>query len=137
MKDFDKNKESSYMQYFDANNLYGWAMSQSLPVSSFKQIEKDDLLKFNEKLIKNYDDNSDKEYIFEVTIICPEKLHGKHKDLAFSPDKEKVNKCQKLICSIYDKVQYVVHIKTLKQTIKYGLELVKVYRDIGFRQKHS
>ena len=36
MKDFDKNKESAYIQYFDANNLYGWAMSQSLPVSGFK-----------------------------------------------------------------------------------------------------
>ena len=41
-------------------------------------------------------------YIFEVTIIYPEKLHGKHKDLPFLRDKEKVNKCQKLICSIFD-----------------------------------
>ena len=40
MKDFDKNKESSCIQYFDANNLYEWAMSQPLPVDGFKWIEK-------------------------------------------------------------------------------------------------
>ena len=38
MKNYDKNKESSYIQYLDANNLYGWAMSQKLPVNGFKWI---------------------------------------------------------------------------------------------------
>ena len=74
---------------------------------------KNDLSKFDDdlsKFIKNYDENSDKGYIFEVTIMYPEKLHGKHKDLPFLPDKEKVNKCQKLMCSLYDKEKYVVHI---------------------------
>ena len=46
MKNHDKNKESSYLQYLDANNLYGWAMSQKLPVGDFKQV--DDLSIFNE-----------------------------------------------------------------------------------------
>ena len=114
MKDFDKTKESSYIQYFDANNLYGWIMSQPLPVSDFKWVEKDNLSKFDETFIKNHDENSYKGYILQVTILYPEKLHGKHKDLPFLSDKEKVNKYQKLICSIYDKEKYVVHIRTSK-----------------------
>ena len=39
MKNYDKNKESSYIQYLDANNLYGWAMSQTLPVNGFKWVK--------------------------------------------------------------------------------------------------
>ena len=73
MKDIDKNKQPSYIQYFDANNLYGWAMSQPLPVSGFKWIEKDDLSKFDEKFIKKYDENSDKGYIFEAKLYALKK----------------------------------------------------------------
>ena len=69
-------------------------MSRPLPASGFKRIEKDDLSKFDEKFIKNYVENSDKGYIFEVTIVYPQKLHGKHKNLPFLPDQEKVDKCQ-------------------------------------------
>ena len=49
IKDCDKNKESSYVQYWDVNNLYGWVMSQKLPVNSFEQIK--DTSQFNENLI--------------------------------------------------------------------------------------
>ena len=58
MKYYDKNKESSYIEYLDANNLYGWAMSQRLPVNGFKWIN--DVSKIDEKFIKNYDEDSDK-----------------------------------------------------------------------------
>ena len=50
MKNYDESKESSYIQYLDANNLYGWAMSQKLPVNDFKWIE--DTSKINEEFIK-------------------------------------------------------------------------------------
>ena len=66
MKNYDESKESSYIQYFHANNLYGWAMSQKLPVNDFKWIE--DTSKINEEFIKNYDENNDKGYIFEVDL---------------------------------------------------------------------
>ena len=59
MKSYDKKTVSSYLEYLDANNLYGWAMSQKLPVDGFKWIEEDDISKFDEKFIKNYDENSD------------------------------------------------------------------------------
>ena len=38
--DYDKDKESSYLMYIVANNLYGWAMSQSLPTGGFKWLKK-------------------------------------------------------------------------------------------------
>ena len=55
---YDRNIESSFLEYVDANNLYGWAMWQKLPIGNFKWIEKDDISKFDEKFIKNYDENS-------------------------------------------------------------------------------
>ena len=60
MKNYDKNIESSYVVYLDVNNLYGWLMSQKLPVGGFKWVE--DLSQFNESFIKGYDKNSDKGY---------------------------------------------------------------------------
>ena len=85
MKNYDKNTESSYLEYLDANNLYGYAMSHKLPVSDFKWIEKDDVLKFDEKFIENYYENSDKGYIFEVDVKYPKSLHKLHSDLPFLP----------------------------------------------------
>ena len=72
MKNCDKNIESSYLMYLDANNLYVWAMSQKLPVDSFKWVE--DLSKFNESFIKNYDENICKSYLLEVDVEHPKKL---------------------------------------------------------------
>ena len=63
MKNYNKNVPSSYLEYLDAINLYGWEMSEKLPVDGFKWIEEDNLSKFNEKFIKDYDENSDKENI--------------------------------------------------------------------------
>ena len=63
-----------HIEYLDANNLYGWAMSQKLPVDGFQQIEKDDLSKFNESFIKNYDESSDKGYILEADIEYSKKI---------------------------------------------------------------
>ena len=71
MKNYDKNNESSYIEYLDANNLYGWAVSQKLPVNDFKWVEKLRLSRFNDTFINNYDENSDKGYFFEVDIDYP------------------------------------------------------------------
>ena len=62
MKDYDESKESSYIQYLDANNLYGAAMSEELPMNGFKWVS--DISGINKKFIKSYDQkNSDKGYI--------------------------------------------------------------------------
>ena len=81
MKNYDKNITLSYLMYLDANNLYGWAMSKKIPVNGFKQ--QNDLSRFNENFIKNYNENSDVGYFLEVDIEYPKQLCGLHKDLPF------------------------------------------------------
>ena len=66
MNDYDKNIESSYLMFCDGNNLYGWEMSQKILINSFKLVKK--LSKFNERLIKNYNENSDRGYFLEVGV---------------------------------------------------------------------
>ena len=108
-------------------------MSQPLPVSDFKWVE--NISDFTSDFIMNYDENSNVGYIFEATVKYPEKLHGKHKDLPFLPQKEKINKCQKLICSVKNKEKYFVDIRALKQDLKYGLVLEEIHIAIRFKQK--
>ena len=129
MKNYDKNKESSYIQYLDANNLYGWAMSQKLPLDSFKW--KTNMSKFNEEFIKNYDEDSDKGYILEVDVKYPKNLHDLHSDLTFLPERMKADKCRKLVCNLYEKNNYIVHIRSLN----HGLIFKKVHRIIKFNQE--
>ena len=86
--------------YLDANNLYGWAVSQKLPVNGFKWVK--NVSRPNDRFIKNYYENSDIVYFLEVDIDYPEELFNLHKDLPFLPERKKVNKCEKLICSIED-----------------------------------
>ena len=86
MKNYNKNKKSSYLRYLDANNLYGWAMCKKLPISNFKWT--DDLSKCKENFIRNYDENSDWQGILEVDIEYPKTLWGHQKDLTFLAQKK-------------------------------------------------
>ena len=88
MKDYDKNKESSYLKYWDVNNLYGWAMSQKLPVNKFEWIK--DTSQFIEDFIKNCNEETDEGYFLEFDIQYPEKLHELHNDLLFLPERIKI-----------------------------------------------
>ena len=63
----------SYIPYWDVNNLYGWPMSQKLPVNNVKWIK--DTPQFNEDFIKSYNEKSDEEYFFEIDVQYLEKLH--------------------------------------------------------------
>ena len=98
MKNHDKDMESSHIKYLDANNLYGWAMSQKLPVNGFEQVK--NLSKFDERLIKDYDENIDKEYFPEVDVEYQKILFNLHKDIPFLPERRKIKKCKKLVCNI-------------------------------------
>ena len=135
MKNYDKNIKSSYIDYLEANNLYGWAMSQKLPVNGFKWVKEKKLSKFNEDLIKNYDENSNRGYFLEVDIDYLKELFNLHEDLPFPPERKKIENVEKLICSIEDKKKYVIHVRALKQALNHGLKLKKVHRLIQFKQK--
>ena len=77
MKNYYNNEESSYIQYLDANNLYGWAMSKKLPVNGFKWLDNDKTIEpsakhvINEEFIKNYNENDKKGHILEVDVKYP------------------------------------------------------------------
>ena len=120
MKNYYKDIESSYLKYLGANSLYGWAMSQKLPVNGFEWVIS--LSKFDERFIKNYDENSDKGYFLEVDAEYPKKLFNLHSDLPFLPERKKIRKCNKLVCDFHYKKRYVVHIKALKQALKHRLK---------------
>ena len=76
-----------------------------------------------------------KEYFLEVNIDYPKELFNLHKDLPFLPEGKKVEKVEKLICSIEKKQKYVIHIRALKKALNHGFKLKKVHRVIHFKQK--
>ena len=95
----------------------------------------ENLSKFNEDFINEYDENSDKEYFLEVDVEYMKTLFNSHQDLPFLRERKKIKKVEKLICSIEDKEKYVIHIGSLKQALNYGLKFKKVHRVIQFYQK--
>ena len=108
-------------------------MSQKLPVDGFKW--KKNISKFNEDFIKNYDEESDEGYILEEDVEYAKNLHDLHDDLPFISEKMKINNRIKVVCNLYDKNSYVVHIRALKQALNHGLILKKVHRVIQFNQE--
>ena len=108
-------------------------MSKKLPVNGFKW--ENDLSRFNENFIKNYDENSDVGYFVELDIEYPKQLQSYHKDLTFLPERKKLEKVEELVCSIEDKEKYVVHIRALQKALNHGLVLKDVHRIIKFNQE--
>ena len=100
MKNYNNSEKSYYIQFLDANNLYGWAMSKKLLVNGFKWTDNNII---NEEFIKNYNEKDKKGYILEVDIKYLKTLHDLHSDLLFLPERMEINKCKKLVCHLYDK----------------------------------
>ena len=133
MNDYDKKKKPSYIQYLDANNLNGKAMTEKLPVRGFRWME--DISKIDEDFVKVYNKNDNKGYILDVDVNYPSKLKNLHSDLPFLPERMVINNTKKLVGNLNDKKNYIVHINVLKQALDHGLKLRKVHRVIEFEQE--
>ena len=101
-------------------------MSQKLPVNKFEWIE--DTSQLKEDFTKNYDEGSNEGYFLEVDVQYPEKLHEPHNDFPFLTERKKIKKVEKLVTNLYDKNEYVIHIRNLKQALNHGLILKKIHR---------
>ena len=115
MKDYDKNKESHYLKYWDVNDWYGSVVSQKLFVNDFKWAE--DISEFHENFIKSYNEESDEGYFLEVDLHYPEQLHDLHNDLPFFHETMKI---AKVIANLHDKIEYAIHVKNFKQALTLG-----------------
>ena len=132
MDEYDSSKPTKYLQYLDANNLYGWAMSQPLPTGGFKWIKCDE--GDPNKLVETFAAKQDYGYLLEVDVSYPKELHNLHNDLPFMCTKMKINGVEKLIPNLYYKRKYIIHIRALKQTLDHGLVLERIHRCIEFKQ---
>ena len=132
MEEYDSNKSTNYLQYLDANNLYGWAMSQPLPTGGFKWIKCGNV---NPKsLVNKFAAEKNHGYLLEVDVSYPKELHDLHNDIPFMCTKMKVNGVEKLIPNLYYKRKYIIHIRALKQALDHRLILEKIHRCIKFKQ---
>ena len=85
--------------------------------------------------MKNDDEDSGIGYIIKVDFKYPKQIHESHSDSPFSYEGKKTNKCKNLVADLYNEQKYVVHIKTLKAVLNYGLVSHKVHRVIKFNQE--
>jgi len=98
-KEYDKNIKTSYIQYEDMNNLYGWSMCQMLPLNNFKFI---DVNEIDVEKILNYNENDSKGFIIECDLEYPKELHDKHNDYPLAPENINVN--EKMLSKYHKKV---------------------------------
>ena len=125
---YNPREEISYLQYLDASNLYGWAMSQSLPTVGFKWVSTEP----NE--VRELAARTDKGYLLEVDVSYPRELHDFHNDLPFMCEKMKISGVEKLVPNLHNKRNYVIHIRALDQALSHRLVVECIHRAIEFDQ---
>ena len=151
MKEYDEKAPSKYIMCLDANNLYGWAMSQYLPTGNFKWMTDKEISKID---LGKYKADGKKGLILEVDLEYPKELHDIHNDHPVAPEKVKVSNnmlsayCKKiaekynisiglvskLIPTLRDKKEYVLHYRNRQLYLNLGLKIKKVHRVLKFDQ---
>ncbi|KFM67681.1 hypothetical protein X975_16856, partial [Stegodyphus mimosarum] len=150
---YDPSKPSSYIIYLDANNLYGWAMSQPLPYGGFQWVSPSAI--DIEAILSSSEDGA-VGYILEVDLEYPQELHDLHNEYPLAPEKccittEELSpyslsllqkegrtnpgNIQKLVPNLKKKQNYVLHYRNLKYYLEKGLKLTKVHKILKFLQK--
>ena len=153
-KGYSKSNDDINIMYWDANNLYGWAMGCNyLPYGGFKWLNKEQIKRFN---LDNIKENSKIGYILEVDLEYCKELNDIHNDYPLCPEHIsvyyemlsnycknivdkfdiKVGNVKKLIPNLYDKNKYIVHCKNLEYDLKLGMKLIKIHRILSFKQKN-
>ena len=146
--DYDPSKPHSYLMYLDANNLYGWAMSQPLPIRNFQFLTEDEMAQIDFSTVP---DDSNIGYIVECDLEYPSELHDSHNDYPLAAEnllvtedmlspfckgfKQKHVDCKKLIPNLNNKVKYVTHYRNLKLYTSLGMKLTKIHRVLSFEQE--
>ena len=128
MESFNPEEENTYIQYLDANNLYGWAMSQPLLVGNFMWLSQDEI----ETMMKY--PSWIRSCTLEVDLKYPRELHDLHNDYLLDPETVAVNETPKLIPNLGNRERYVLHYKNLPQYLKYGMKLTKIHRGIRYTE---
>jgi len=147
-EDYDSTQPHSYITYLDANNLYGWAMSQHLPVGGFRFLTDDEIAQIDFTAVP---DDSDIGYAVECDLEYPSELHDNHNDYPLAPEHMTINQDQlsefcksmnqkhvmvdKLIGTLQTKLKYKVHYRNLKLYLELGMKLLHVHRVLAFDQK--
>ena len=151
MKEYDENEPNRFVQYNDADNLYGLAMIQYLPTGGFKWISDEKIKQID---LGKYKADGKKGFILEVDIEYPQELHDMHNDYPLAPEKVKVSNdmlspyCKriadkykisaglvsKLIPTLRDKKEYVLHYRNLQLYLDLGLKIKKIHRVLKFDQ---
>ena len=149
--DYDPSKPKKYIVYLDANNLYGWAMSKALPKRDFKWKR----VMPNEEEIMKKKENAKNGWILEMDLEYPAELHEQHNSYPLAPEKKVVKKecmsyyqkrlmkdldlkppdSEKLLLTLDDKSNYVVHYRNLQFDLKQGMKLKRVHRVLEFEQE--
>lgn len=133
MENFDAERESSYIMYVDCNNLYGKSMTQNLPIRNFEWCTE----QFDVDKILNIADDSETGCIFEVDLEYPDNIHDLHSDFPFCPEHltpPNSKNVKKLMLTLHNKKNYIIHYRMLKLAIKNGLILTKIHRILKFEQ---
>lgn len=131
-KQNDQNTESLCLMDWNVNNYTGKQYDKSYLQKVSDRIRKNpNLLK---KFIQIYNDDNNKGSIVEVDVSYPKCLQKVYSNLPFQLERMNIGKYHKLACNMFDKMNYVIHIKALKIALDYGLLLQKVHKVI---EKHG
>ena len=154
MKSYNPDAPTTYIEFLDANNLYGWACQQPLPVRNFRRLTEDEFCEFD---VLNIADDSEKGYLLMVSMDYPPFLHDDHNCFPLAPVKRSITDYElsayaknawaelrgaskrpnnkKLLCTLEDKDHYVLHYRNLKLYLSLGLQLKKIHAVIEFEQE--
>ena len=137
LDDYDENKPSNYIMYLDANNLYGWAMCETLPLKNFQMFDGPFDVDETLKRLSQLTPTQTQGWILEVDLQYPKELHDAHNDYPLAAERMKTSPKElfKLVPNLNDKHKYVCHYRLLQFYLRHGLKLTLVHRIIMFDQE--